>query len=384
MVIKQELWLVNSSLLLVFTAIISAYHTFDPVVPLWRIPRNESDYTKKASLPPTPTNEITWEKIYLDDIFDTYHAQEPKAVKQSLVTPIPEARTPVIPPAPELKKQEFIAALNITLKGVIAGSDEDRNVAMIADETNKEGMYHLGEKIKDAQLVKIAHNRVVLLRANGQQETFYLRKDDMPVEEKPEEKWLYIVKKTSEQTFDIDPAAFSKEIETLGNFIERANIVGTAFQDGKPIGMRIGSITPADIGSALGLAENDIVTSINDLAIGEAEKRIAAYEKIIQMPLESNINVTIKRADKDIVLSYKLTRISKPRKSMFPGVRYASEKPTPEEAMKMNRVQQREATIRDFKHQHVNHQKNQQTMMEIRRRILDGLHKRLHSQGDPV
>ncbi len=383
---KQDLWLVNSSLLLVVTAIISAYHAFDPVVPLWRTPKLAllQDTTVTSTLNATPTNDLTWEKIYLDDLFGTYTAQETKAVKQSLVTPVPEQKQVVIPALPKVEKQEFIAALTITLKGVIAGSDEDRNVAMIADEANKEGMYHLGEKIKDAQLIKIAHNRIVLLRANGQQETFYLRKDDMPLEDKPLEKWQHIVKKTSEQTFDLDPEAFSKEVSTLGNFIERSGIIGSAFHDGKSIGLRVSSINPNDVATALGLSENDIIVSINGIAIGQPEARLAAYEAVIQLPLGSNVDVSIRRADKDILLSYKLARINKPRKSMFPGVRYATEKPTPDETMKMNRIQQREATVREFQHQHVNPQKNQQTMMEIRRRILEGLHDRLHQQRPPA
>ncbi len=377
---KQDLWLVNSSLLLVFAGILSAYQAFDPVVPLWRTPKLilPKDIPVSAT-PQNPTaNDLAWEKIYLNDIFDTYTAQETKAVKQNLVTPIPEPKQAVIPAFPEVKKQEFIAALNITLKGVIAGSDEDRNVAMIADEANKEGMYHLGEKIKDAQLIKIAHNRVVLLRANGQQETFYLRKDDMPLEEKPQEKWRYIVRNVSDQSYEVDPTAFSKELITLGNFLERASIIGTAFQDGKPLGMRIGTIKSDDVAAALGLLENDIITSVNNIALNDPGQRVAAYESITQIPLGNSFDVGIRRTDKDILLSYKLVRINKPRKSMFPGVRYASEKPTVDETAKMSRVQQREAQVREFQHQHVNQQKNQQTMMEIRRRILEGLHERLH------
>lgn len=377
---KQDLWLVNSSLLLVFTAILSAYHAFDPAVPLWRTPKLilPQDIPVAATAKNAPATDLTWEKIYLNDIFDTYTAQETKAVKKNLVTPMPEPKQAVIPALPEVKKQEFIAALNITLKGVIAGSDEDRNVAMIADEANKEGMYHLGEKIKDAQLVKIAHNRIVLLRANGQQETFYLRKDDMPLEAKPQEKWNYIVRNVSDQSYEIDPDAFSKELVTLGNFIERAGIIGTAFQDGKPLGMRIGTVKADDVAATLGLVENDIITSVNNIAIGDPGQRVAAYESITQIPLGNSFDVGIRRVDKDILLSYKLVRINKPRKSMFPGVRYASEKPTADEAAKMSRVQQRETQVREFQHQHINQQKNQQTMMEIRRRILEGLHERLH------
>jgi type II secretion system protein C len=379
---KQDLWIVNSSLLLVCVVILGAYSAFDPVAPVWKTPRLSSVEALEANTQENiSTNNISWEKIYQDDIFGTYAVREATAVKQSLVTPIPEPRIPTIPPPPEIKKQEFIPALAIALKGIIAGGDEDRNVAMIADETNKEGMYHLGEKIKDAQIIKIAHNRVVLLRANGQQETFYLRKDDVPFEIPPADKWKYIVKKITDQQYQVDPVAFTKEIESLGNFIERASIIGTVFHDGKPVGIRVGSIDANDIAAAIGLVENDIITTINDVDLGDAEKRLGAYEAITKMTIGGIINVRIKRAEKDVVITYTLITIDKPRKALFPGVRYANEKPTQEETMKMSRLQQREQTVREFQNQHYDNQKHQQTMMDIRRRILEGLQNRVQAQA---
>ena len=372
---KQDLWLVNSSLVLMFASIMGMYNVLDQEIPAWKTPHlSTSQDTEKKKDEPVVTP--AWEKIYQDDIFGTFIQEEQRATKQSFVTPIPEPKQPVIPPPPEIKKQEFITPLNITLRGIIAGSDEDKNVAMLADETNKEEMYHLGEKVKDAQIVKIAHNRVIVLRANGQQETFYLRKDDVPLDDKPEEKWKYIIKKNDDQHFTVDPESFTKEVDTLGNLIDRASIVGTAFQGGKPMGLRVGAINAKDVGAALGLMENDIITAVNDLDVGDANNRIKAYETISQLQPGGEVKVTLKRTDKDISLSYKLAKIDKPRKSMFPGVRYADAKPSPEETMKMSRLQQREQTVRDFHRQHVDTNKHQQTIAEIRRRILENLQNR--------
>ena len=156
---------------------------------------------------------------------------------------------------------------------------------MIADETNKEGMYHLGEKIKDAQIIKIANNRVVLLRANGQQEVFYLRKEDLVDEQSVTDKWKYIVKRVDDQTFDIDPVSFSKEVNTLGSFIEHTSVIGTAYAAGKPIGIRIGKLQPQDTGTFLGLMENDIITSINDMAVTNAQNRLSVFDTITKAPL---------------------------------------------------------------------------------------------------
>ncbi len=375
---KQDLWLVNSSLVLVLVCALGAYQLLFQQPPTWRPPKvsSETETEQKKEV-----KQKSWELIYQDDIFGTYVPREIKAVKQSWVTPIPEPKTPNIPPPPEIKKQEFVPPLTITLRGVIAAGDDTKNVAMIADEANKESMYHLGEKIKDAQIIKIATNRVVLLRANGQQETFYLRKDDQGASDQPPaEKWKQIVKKINDQSFEVDPKSFLKEVESLGKFIQRTSIIGTAFQNGTPVGIRVGKVDPNDIGFALGIMDNDIITTINNLSVADAKNRVKVYDDITEMSLGSDVTVGIKRADKDILLSYKLARIEQqPKKRVFSGVKVAEQVTAgqpKEEQFKQNRLQQREQNIREFSKIHPDAQKHQQTMMEIRRRILENLHNR--------
>ncbi len=376
---KQDLWLANSSLLLIFALSLMAYSSFFHEPPVWRTPKT-LDLVESEKKKEQPATAQMWEKIYQDDLFGTYVMQEVKAVKQNLITPIPELKPAVIPPPPEVKKQEFIPPLNITLRGIIAGGDELRNVAMIADETNKEEMYHLGEKIKDAQIIKIAHNRIILLRANGQQETFFLRKDEIPGEQVIADKWKYIARKVDDQNYEIDPTWFVKEVETLGNLFDRIGIIGTAYQGGKALGIRLGKPDQSDVVAALGLMENDIITSVNDLDVADQKNRIKAYDSVTRLALGSIAKLGIKRADKDISLSYKLVKIDRPRKSLFPGIKIADAKKS-EEAMKMNRLQQREQTVREFNKIHPDGERHQQAMMEIRRRILENLQNRLHSNN---
>lgn len=384
---KHALWLVNSSLILVFASVLGIMQALHQDPPQWRAPRIFQQQEPEKKLDAPKQNGTSWEKIYQNDIFGTYVPVEIKAVKQSLLTPIPEPKPFVAPPPPEIKKQEIIAPLTLTLKGIIIGGDESKSVVMIADEAGKESVYHLGDRIKDAQIIKIAHNRIVLLRANGQQEIFYLRKDDIPSDQETTDKWKYIVKKINDQSFEVDPQAFGHEIETLGHLIERASIVGTAYQGGKPVGIRVGKSEPNDVATMLGILENDIVTNINDLDVADPTSRIKAYDTVMQLGLGSTIKVSLKRADKDVVLNYKLVKIDKPRKSRFPGIKIAeaNKPPTQEELLKMNRTQQRENTIRQFNQGHnsaAQQQKQQDTIQEIRRRILEGLQQRLkNAQG---
>lgn len=379
---KQDLWLVNSSLALMFAVSLGFYALLLQKPPRWVGPKALPVHaeSEQAQVPPQPTP--SWEKIYLDDIFSTYVPKEVVATKQNFVTPIPEPKAPTIVPPPDIKKIDFVAPLTVTLHGIIVGSDESKNAAMIADETNKEGMYRLGEKIKDAQIIKIANNRVVFLRANGQQEIFYLRKDEALVDVDPVEKWKTIVRKVDDQNYEVDPTNLSKEVATLGDFIERTSIIGTTYQGGKPIGIRIGTISPRnDVATALGLLENDIITTINDLDIADQKNRISAYDTIATLALDQIAKIGLKRAGNDVVLSYKMVKIEQPRKrTLFPGINVSDQptqsQPPPADLLKPNRLQQREQDFREFNKLHPNDQRHQQSMMEIRRRILENLQQR--------
>ncbi len=369
---KQQLWILNSSLLAVFfvSLMVSYFLSVEPprIRRIKKMVAQEVAEKKEASLART-----SWEKIYKDDIFGTFVKQVTKPVKQSFVTPIPEPKAPAIPPPPEPPKQEFIAPLNLTIKGIIISADEAKSVAMIEDETKKEGLYHLGDKIKDAQVIKIARNRIVLLRANGQQETFFLRKDESEVDQQSPERWKYIARKVDDQTYEIDPDSFKQEIETLGNFIERVSLIGVAYQKGSPIGLRIGSLEKNDVGVALGLQQNDILISINNVDVTVANNRMQAYDAISKVKVGDTISLVLKRAGENLTQNYKLAKISKAKKKTFTGKEEKKKEP-----LKKSKSQQRAKMLRDFRKRHGSSQ-DKNAIARIRKRLLENLKKRLRN-----
>ncbi len=370
----QGLWVVNSSLLVTFCLTLFVGSLLKQEPPVLRLKRILIDEVQKPKSEAPAATIKTWEKIYQNDIFGTFVQPEVRIVKQSFITPIPEPKAPILIPPPEIRKIDFVAPLNITTKGLIVSADENKSIAMIADEAGKEGIYHLGEKIKDAQIIKIAHNRIIFIRANGQHETFYLRKDDLPSE--PESKWRSIIKKINDQNYEVDPTTFKEEVDSLGNFIERAAIIGTAYVQGAPIGVRIGKLAANDVGAMLGFIENDIVVSINNLKTTDTKERMKIYDDVCAMKIGDLINVVFNRAGKDVAISYKLTKFEKPRKIIGPTGKIETAKPG--EELKMSRPQQREQTVRDFTKQHGN-QRDKETLMDVRRRLLENLHARLRN-----
>lgn len=379
---KLQLWMVNSFLALMFcfAFIVSIWLSRKPPVIKLK-PISVERIEREVELKPVPV--VGWEKIYKNDVFGTYEIPEVKTVKKSFITPIPEPQPPSVTPIPEPRQLAFVAPLNITLKGIIVTADEQKSAVMFADETNKERMYYLGDKIKDAHIIKIARNRIVLVRANGQQETFYLLKDDpsIPVPDK----WEDIVKKVNEQTYKVDPHAFKDEVETLGNFIERAGVLGVAYTQDKPVGIRIGDVGDKDVANALGLLQNDIITSINQISVADAKNRMDLYDAISMMKLGDTISVKLLRSGKEVSIDYKLdkfprvSRIFAQAVPVTPGV-----VGTPgavgipgKEPLPMSPLQQREQQLREFHARHNGQARDQRTVSEMRSRLLDNLREKL-------
>lgn len=369
---KQQLWIINSSFIVFFVISLLITNLLEIPTPKLRISKRAIPETEKKK--EGVRAQSNWEKIYKDDIFGTYVPKIKKPVKKSYITPVPEPTTPDIAPPPELPKQEFIEPLKIAVKGIIVANDEARNVAMIEDETQKEGLYHLGEKIKDAQLIKITKNRVVALRGNGQQEVFYLRKEDVEAESNDADKWKYIIKKIEENIFEIDPTNFKKEVLSLGNLLERSSIIGTAYHKGKPIGIRVGSLEKNNAGDMLGFKQNDIITSIENIETGNMKNRIKIYDYIKALNIGDSFNISLQRQNKPIKLSYKLASISKAKKKLFTGEKSENKK---KDTLKKSRIQKRETLVRDFKKRHPRTSQHKEAIARIRQRLLENLRTRL-------
>ena len=379
---KLPLWILNSSLLLIFFIMLLVNMILKQETPLLRVKAIiEEPGKKKAPI------AINLERIYKLDLFDTFTPTEKTTLAQSFITPVPQPKPPAFTPPPEPKKQEFVQSLTITLKGIISSSNEQKSVAMIADETNKEKVYHLGDMIKDGQVLKIERDKLVILRANGQQETYLLRKEELEPGRTEADKWKYLVKKVDEQNYKVDPREFGKEIPSLASFIESLGL-STAYQKGKIIGVRVGKQEQKEIGPTLGFMQNDILLSINNVSTTDIKNRTKIYDDILKLKKGDIIHVLIKRNNIDQFMNYKLSKIGKPKKKMF--IESAQAEPTTPPApgapapipgqpqagpFKPGKEQEREKRIRDFEKIH-QEPKNKEIMSDIRKRLLENMKMR--------
>ena len=171
---KQQLWILNSSLLLIFILTLLLNLLLQQTPPSIKVKRT----TAREREMQTEIAIEGIENIYKYDLFGTFKKEAFVPSTRELVTPIPQPK-PISPkPIKELAKPKFLPPLKIALKGIAFSSDENKSIGMIVDATKKEQIYHVGDTIKDAQIIKISKNRLTLLRANGQHETIFMKKED--------------------------------------------------------------------------------------------------------------------------------------------------------------------------------------------------------------
>jgi type II secretory pathway component PulC len=308
---RHPLWILNSALLLLL--IIAAGFTFVAQV---EVPEREeikpSDHKKTIQ---KPSEKINIPAIYQNDLFGSYvkKVEEPEQVPAP--TEPPPAPAPVTIPIPVIAEPKFTDPLNITLKGIIIVTNDDRkNRAIIADNTtSKEQLYKVEDLIEDARLIKILSNKVIFLRAGGQQEVLYLRHKDAELDPvyAVHSNWSNIIEQVNDTTYIIHTALFVDRVKNLAQCIDLLDLI-TVYQKGKSIGCRIGNVDENTLGNALGFHAGDIIMGIDDIAPTDTEQRMNIYKKIIAMKAKETFKILLRRQGSDITLTYMLSDTKKP------------------------------------------------------------------------
>jgi type II secretion system protein C len=307
---RHPLWILNSALLLLL--IICAGLTFVAQV---EVPEREEIAPlghKKTIQKETP--KINLPAIYERDLFGSYTKKAEEEKQEETPIELPPPPPPVTIPVPPLPQPQFIAPLKVTLKGIIIVANEDnKNRAIIADNTtNKESLYKVEDIVEDARLIKILHNKVIFLRANGQQEVLYLRQKDAELDPvyTPRSSWQDVIERVNGNTFMIHTDLFVDRVTNLAQCIDLLDLI-TVYQKGKSVGCRIGLVGDNSLGQALGFQAGDIITSISDIPTTDTENRMKIYKKIINMKAKESFDVTLNRQGQQMSIKFVLSDLKK-------------------------------------------------------------------------
>lgn len=217
------------------------------------------------------------------------------AVEQAKVVPstaLPQLIIPEIPKAPPTPTVDFIDPLPISVNGIIGSSDIDRTICIIADETDKEETYRVGDRIKDGSIIKILRDRVVILRLNGQVETFFLHEVSGP---SPVFEAASAVTKLNDNKYRINLVKFKKNVVNLGGLLDLFEVVPFSGKDGKMIGVVVVDTDPNGLPAKLGFLENDLILSVGGVGLMSNKDRMAAYDQVLEKGENSELLVDFER-----------------------------------------------------------------------------------------
>jgi type II secretory pathway component PulC len=304
---KHPVWIINSTLFLLLIAALIIIFFSRVSIP----EREDIEPTQFSKLKKEKKLQINIAQIYEADLFGTYATAqaEPEETEEVLFPPPPEPQEAEIP---ELPKPQFLAPLDITLRGIfMVNIDSTHNRTIIADnKTKKEASYKIGDKILDAQLIRIFANKIILLRSNGQQEVLYLREQDALLDAGYAmiDEWNTIAKMISSYVFMVDPFAFAKRVPDLGQLIEMLHLI-TAYKNGQSIGVRIGSFDEKSVGTVLGLQPGHIITHIENIPATDLEQRLKIYQRILNKRENETVTVQLVRNQQPLTFEYILKEL---------------------------------------------------------------------------
>ena len=311
---RQPLWAINSSLL--FFCILGQLVFLLIRTPIPRKTSIEPDTVPFINKKVAPTVDIA--RIYgANDLFDTYVAVStlPKAIVPD-IPPIPNAPNIIPLEIPVETPKVFIAPLPVVLKGVMYLHDRpEQSVAIVQFQDSKEEInYHAGQLINDAQILKIYPNRIIVVRANGQRETLYLREDDagkdLARDNAKNIATLNIPIKNG--VYQIPVETFISQVKGLGQFIDLMHLT-TVYKKGKSIGCRVGKADKDSLASKLGFMPEDIIEQIDNLPVTDIASRVLVFDHTVDKKIGDQINVQVERAGSTITLKYEL--VHAPEKS---------------------------------------------------------------------
>lgn len=314
---RYPLWVLNSALFaLVIFALLFIFFSVEEIPERGDI---EPEVAISARMDGVPT--INLKQIYENDLFGTYTKPVITVKEPKYVVPMPEAPQPVPVEIPEKEEPKFLDPLQVTLKGIMSVSDGAKNKAIIADnKTTMESIYKVGDKIEDAQLIRIFKNKVIFVRSNGQQEVFYLRSED--AKEDPTytiiSDWKGVVRRVAKNEYHIYLDEFKKRVKTLAQFIDILNLT-TAFKRGVSLGCRIGYTEKDSLADELGFQRGDIVLTINGIPAVDTKNRLEIYKNMTNLVLGDSVVIRLQRRNRIYTLRYVMADFTVIKKQTGPG-----------------------------------------------------------------
>jgi general secretion pathway protein C len=240
----------------------------------------------------------------------------------------PPPRTP--PPTSTPARQP----INLKLVGTVVGT-ADHTYAVIEDLSSKrQELYRLGDLVKEAKVIEITRNRVVLDNRGRREELLSFEKPEggpptsaeapprpaglprlpAPVppppeprenepgaeEQRPEDD--VEIERVSENRWRISRNDLVEQLDNLGAFMKDARLT-PHFNAGQPDGFMLSNLPPTSLLARMGLRNGDIMKGVNGQKFGSLEDVLQIYQ---QLQSEPSLQLEIERGRRTETLTYEI------------------------------------------------------------------------------
>jgi general secretion pathway protein C len=246
-------------------------------------------------------------------------------------TTTPSLPRPPSPPPPVTKP-----AANLKLVGTVVGTP-DRTYAVIEDlGTKRQDLYRLGDLVREAKVVEVTRNRVVLDNRGRREELFSFEKSDTatpaptepaahpfnvprrqlpaqaspppdepspnPPQENEDEAADVEIERVSENMWRISRDDFVEQLDNFGQMMKEARLT-PHFTGGQPDGFMIANLPKTSFLARMGLRSGDIMKGINGQRFGSLEEFFQVYQ---QLQTEPMLQLEVQRSNRTETLTYEI------------------------------------------------------------------------------
>jgi len=187
--------------------------------------------------------------------------------------------------------------LKLALYGTVTGDRESAYAVIEETDKRKQGLYRIGDSVKDATIKKILREKVVL-RVGSNDEILSMEASAASRSKAGPEPVAPAVRGS---TITVSRAELEDSLKDINKVLSDVRI-RPHFKDGQPDGLSVTQIKPGSIFTKLGLVNGDVVQKINDKEISSPDDVLALYEKLKS---GSQVSVEVNRRNRQRVFNYR-------------------------------------------------------------------------------
>lgn len=168
--------------------------------------------------------------------------------------------------------------LDLSLKGILARRSGNLKLALIAQGSEREKVYRIGDRVAGADIMAIEIRRIVLQR-NGAMETLTLdiaapRRGNTAAGTRATEGITML----SDHERTVSRNLFDRQLQRLPEVLNQARTAPYWDINGQEAGFRVVDIEAGSVFEQLGLRQEDVIVTVNGVSVRNNREALAAYQ----------------------------------------------------------------------------------------------------------